>query len=113
MLRAFKPASSVMSVWDRAVDAAARMVTRKTAERRGERSVCMASISLDLLEDIKERLRLYRGCLQSTLSGSFARKSSALSPFTRSRNCCTFSAKTRFVCSSARFRSSSAARRRS
>ena len=36
MLRAFKPASRVMSVWDRAVDAAARMIMRKPAERRVE-----------------------------------------------------------------------------
>ena len=35
-----------VNIWDRAVDAAARMVTRKTAKRRGERSAGIVADSL-------------------------------------------------------------------
>ena len=55
------------------------------------------------------RLVNYRSYFQSMLSGSFAGKSSASSPATRSRNRATSSAKIRLVRSSACFRSSSTA----
>ena len=76
MLRAFKPASPVMSVWDRAVDPAARMVMRKIAKRRGEKSVCMASISLDL-RNVKERPG---PCAGKPITAASNRRSEASSP---------------------------------